>query len=70
MQVLQSFLVRENRTVKTGAGIDVDVAVYSAILLKSVTDRIERDEPRGVWRKLVLSLAKRAIKDEIGVNIA
>lgn len=67
LQVLQSFLVREK--VKTGAGEDVDVAVYSAILIKSVTDRINRDEPKGIWRKLVLSLLKRAIREEIGVTI-
>lgn len=69
LNVLGSFLVRENQTIKTGAGEDVEVAVYSAILIKSVRDRIERDEPRGVWRKLVLSLLKQAIREEIGVKI-
>lgn len=69
LNVLKSFLVRENGTVKTGAGVDVDVAVYSAILIKSVTDRIKRDNSKGIWRKLVLSLLKKAIKEEIGVTI-
>ncbi len=69
LNVLGSFLVRENQTIKTGSGEDVDVAVYSAILLKSVQDRIEIDNPKGVWRKLVLSLAKSAIEEEIGVTI-
>lgn len=67
LDVLQSFLVRES--VKSGAGEDVDVAVYSAILIKSVTDRIEGDNPRGIWRELVLSLLKRAIREEIGVTV-
>lgn len=67
LQVLQSFRVREK--VKSGAGIDIEMEQYCSILLKSVQDRIERDEPRGVWRKLVLSLLKRGIKEEIGVTI-
>lgn len=67
IQVLEGFLVREK--VKTGEGEDVDVAVYSAILIKSVTDRIERDNSKGIWRELVLSLLKKAIKNEIGVTI-
>lgn len=69
LNVLKSFLVQESGTVKSGAGVDVDVAVYSAILIKSVSDRIKRDNPQGIWRELVLSLAKRAIKNEIGVTI-
>lgn len=67
LQVLQSFLVREK--VKSGAGIDIEVEQYCSILLKSVGDRIERDNPKGIWRKLVLSLLQRAIKNEIGVTI-
>lgn len=69
LQVLESFLVRENRTVKTGAGVDVEVAVYSAILIKSVRDRIERNKPRGIRRELVLSLLQRVIRENIGVKI-
>ena len=69
LNVLKSFLVRENRTVKSGAGVDVDVAVYSAILIKSVKDRMLRDEPTGIWRELVLSLLQRAIREKIGVTI-
>lgn len=69
LQVLQSFLVRENRTVKTGAGIDVEVWQYCHILIKSVEDRINRDNPKGIWRELVLSLLKQAIREEIGATI-
>ena len=67
LQVLQSFLVREK--VKTGAGVDIEVWQYCHILIKSVSDRIERDEPKGIWRELVLSQLKKAIKEEIGVRI-
>lgn len=67
LQVLQSFLVREK--VKTGAGIDIEVGQYCPILIKSVKDRMLRDNPVGIWRKLVLSLLQRAIREEIGVAI-
>lgn len=67
LQILESFLVREK--VKTGAGVDVEVWQYCHILIKSVEDRMLRDNPRGIWRKLVLSLLKKAIKEELGVTI-
>lgn len=67
IQVLSSLIVRES--VKTGAGVDIEVWQYCPILLKSVQDRISRDNPKGIWRELVLSLVKRAIKNETGVTI-
>lgn len=69
LNVLKSFLVQESGTVKSGAGVDIEVGQYCPILVKSVTDRIKRDNSKGIWRKLVLSLLKRAIKNEIGVTI-
>lgn len=69
LDILKCFLVRESGTVKSGAGVDVEVEQYCSILIKSVSDRIKRDNSKGIWRKLVLSLAKRAIRDEIGVTI-
>lgn len=67
LQVLQSFLVQES--VKTGMGVDIGIEQYCSILLKSVQDRIEKDNPVGIWRELVLSLLQRAIREEIGVTI-
>ena len=67
LDILKSFLVRES--VKSGEGVDIEVEQYCSILMKSVSDRIKRDNPRGIWREFVLSLAKRAIRDEIGVTI-
>lgn len=67
LQVLQSFLVRES--IKTGMGVDIEIRQYCPILLKSVADRIEREKPRGIWLKLVLSLLKRAVREKIGVTI-
>ena len=67
LQVLQSFLVRES--VKTGMGVDIEIEQYCFILLKSVQDRIEKDNPVGIWRELVLSLLQRAIREKIGVTI-
>ena len=67
LNVLNSFLVRES--VKNGAGVDIEVEQYCSILLKSVSDRIERDNPVGIWWELVLSLLKRAIREEIGVTV-
>lgn len=67
LDVLNSFIIRES--VKSGAGVDVEVERYCFILIKSVSDKIERDNPRGIWRKLLLSLLQRAIREEIGVII-
>lgn len=67
LDVLKSFLVRES--VKTGMGVDIEVGQYCPILLKSVQDRMLIDNPQCIWRKLVLSLLKRAIREEIGVRI-
>lgn len=67
LDVLKSFLVRES--VKTGMGVDIEIEQYCSILLKSVQDRIEKDNPVGIWRELVLSLLQRAIREEIGVRI-
>ncbi len=67
LDVLNSFIIRES--VKSGAGVDVEVERYCFILIKSVSDKIERDNPRGIWRKQVLSLLQRAIREEIGVII-
>lgn len=67
LNVLGSFLVQES--IKSGAGVDVEVWQYCHILIKSVSDRIERDKPKGIWRKLVLLLLKRAIREKLGVTI-
>lgn len=69
LQVLESFVIRENRTIKSGEGIDIEVEQYCSILIKSVQDRIGRGNPVGIWRKLVLSQLKRAIRENIGVTI-
>lgn len=69
LQVLQSFLIRESGTIKSGAGVDIEVVQYCSILLKSVKDRMLRDNPKSIWRELVLSLTKRAIREKTGVTI-
>lgn len=69
LNVLKSFLVQESGTVKNGAGVDIEVGQYCPILVKSVQDRMLSYNTKGIWRKLVLSLLKRAIKEEIGVKI-
>ena len=69
LNVLSSFLVRDSRTIKEGAGEDIEVGQYCPILIKSVKDRMLRDNPKGIWRELVLSLLKRGIKEELGVTI-